>query len=293
MIDFTHLHVHTQYSILDGASGIKALIEKAIADGQTALAITDHGNMFGVKEFLNAVAKANNKIDSELKNSEEKGQLPHQGKKHLKPIIGCEMYIARGSRLEKKGKENLSGEHLIVLAKNFKGYQNLTKLVSYGYIEGFYAKPRIDKALLQQYHEGLIVMSACLGGEIPRAISDNNLDKAEKAILWYKNLFGDDFYLELMRHPAAVPKADQDTFPKQQFVNRHLIELSKKFEVKLVATNDVHFVNSEDAIAHDILICLNTGADFNDTNRLIYTKQEWMKTREEMFDLFKDIPEAM
>jgi len=294
MIDFTHLHVHTQYSILDGASGINALIEKAISDGQTALAITDHGNMFGVKEFLNAVSKANNKIATELKNAEEKGQIQNEsGKKQLKPIVGCEMYIARVSRFEKKGKENLSGDHLIVLAKNFKGYQNLTKLVSYGYIEGFYSKPRIDKELLQQYHDGLIVMSACLGGEIPRAISDNNLEKAEKAILWYKNLFGDDFYLELMRHPAAVPKADQDTYPKQQFVNRYLIELSKKFEVKLVATNDVHFVNNEDAIAHDILICLNTGSDFNDSNRLIYTKQEWMKTREEMFELFKDIPEAL
>jgi len=294
MIDFTHLHVHTQYSILDGASGIMALIDKAISDGQTALAITDHGNMFGVKEFLNAVNKSNSKIINSLKESEEKGQVQESvGNKILKPIVGCEMYIARVSRFEKKGKENLSGDHLIVLAKNFKGYQNLTKLVSLGYIEGFYSKPRIDKELLEQYHEGLIAMSACLGGEIPRAIANNDTEKAEKAILWYKKIFGDDFYLELMRHPAAVAKADQDTFPKQQFVNQHLIELSKKFGVKLVATNDVHFVNGEDAEAHDILICLNTGSDFNDTNRLIYTKQEWMKTREEMFELFKDIPEAL
>ncbi len=287
MTDFIHLHVHTQYSILDGASSISALIEKAINDGQTALAITDHGNMFGVKEFLNSVNKANSKLKTDLKNANE------PDRKLLKPIIGCEMYIARGSRFEKKGKENLSGDHLILLAKNYTGYQNLTKLVSYGYIEGFYSKPRIDKELLQQYHEGLIAMSACLGGEIPRAINNNDPEKAEKAILWYKTLFGNDFYLELMRHPATIAKADQDTYPKQQFVNRHLVELSKKLDVKLVASNDVHFVNSEDAVAHDILICLNTGSDFTDTNRLIFTKQEWMKTRDEMYELFKDIPEAL
>jgi len=293
MVDFVHLHVHTQYSILDGASSINALIEKAKNDGQKALAITDHGNMFGVMEFLSAVKKSNSKIYEAIKKAGDNNQLADELKKKLfKPIIGCEIYVARNSRHEKKGKEHLSGEHLIVLAKNVTGYYNLTKLVSLGYIEGFYSKPRIDKELLKKYHEGLIVSTACLGGEIPRAIADNNLDKAEKSIEWFKSIFGDDFYLELQRHPASVSKADHDTYPKQQFVNRQLTELSKKHGVKLIATNDVHFVNQEDAEAHDILICLNTGADFNDSNRLIYTKQEWLKTCEEMFELFKDVPEV-
>jgi DNA polymerase III subunit alpha len=294
MVDFVHLHVHTQYSILDGASDIFALVEKAKTDGQKALAITDHGNMFGVKEFLYTVKKSNSKIKEALKEAENKGEPTDELQKMIiKPIIGCEMYVARSSRFEKKGKENLSGDHLIVLAKNLAGYHNLAKLVSIGYVEGFYSKPRIDKELLQQYHEGLIVSTACLGGEIPRALALNDFDKAEGALLWYKNLFGSDFYIELMRHPDAVAKADHETFPKQQIVNRHLIELSKKHDIKLIATNDVHFVNEEDAEAHDILLCLNTGSDFYETNRLIYTKQEWMKTRQEMLELFNDVPEAL
>jgi DNA polymerase-3 subunit alpha len=294
MIDFTHLHVHTQYSILDGASGISALLEKAKTDGMKALAITDHGNMFGVKEFFNAVKKSNGKIKDAIKEAEKNGEPVDELKKKLfKPIIGCEMYVARNSRFEKKGKENLSGDHLIVLAKNITGYRNLTKLVSLGFIEGFYAKPRIDKELLRQHSEGLIVSSACLGGEIPRAIMNNDIEKAEGAISEFKEIFGDDFYLELMRHPASVPKSDHDTFPRQQQANKALIELAQKHNVKLIATNDVHFVNQEDAEAHDILICLNTGADLNDFNRLMYTKQEWFKTREEMHELFKDVPEAL
>jgi DNA polymerase-3 subunit alpha len=294
MTGFTHLHVHTQYSILDGASGIPALLDKAQKDGQIALAITDHGNMFGVKEFLNAVKKMNSKVKDAIKEAGNNGQPVEELEKQLfKPIIGCEMYVARTSRLERKGKENLSGDHLIVLAKNLTGYRNLTKLVSLGYLEGFYSKPRIDKELLRKYHEGLIVSSACLGGEIPRAIMNNELEKAEKAIIEFKEIFGDDFYLELMRHPASEPKADHNTYPRQQQLNKVLVELSRKHNVKLIATNDVHFINQEDSEAHDILICLNTGSDFNDPNRLIFSKQEWFKTCDEMYELFKDIPEAL
>lgn len=217
MIDFVHLHVHTQYSILDGASDIYTLVEKVKSDGQKALAITDHGNMFGVKEFLYTIKKSNNKIKDAIKEAEKNRQPTDElYKKIVKPIIGCEMYVARSSRFEKKGKENLSGDHIIVLAKNITGYHNLAKLVSIGYIEGFYSKPRIDKELLQQYHEGLIISSACLGGEIPRAIAHNELDKAESAMLWYKNLFGSDFYLELMRHPAWFPKPIRKLIPNSK-----------------------------------------------------------------------------
>jgi DNA polymerase-3 subunit alpha len=294
MSDFTHLHVHTQYSILDGASAITALVDKAKNDGMVALAITDHGNMFGAKEFFNTVKKANSKTKDAIKEAEKAGEPTVELKKKLfKPIIGCEMYVARSSRFEKKGKEHLSGDHLIVLAKNHAGYKNLTKLVSLGFIEGFYGKARIDKEILEKYSEGLIVSSACLGGEIPRAIAKNDFEKADSSIAWFKRVFADDFYLELMRHPASVVKADHETFPRQQLVNSHLIELAKKHSVKLIATNDAHFVNQEDAEAHDILICLNTGADFNDPNRLLYTKQEWLKTRSEIHSLFNDVPEAL
>jgi len=294
MIPFTHLHVHSQYSILDGASNIPALIKKAKCDGMTALAITDHGNMFGVKEFFNEVNKANKPTKEAIKAAEKKGEPVDELKKQLfKPIIGCEVYVANTSRLEKKGKENLSGNHLILLAKNKVGYHNLIKLVSLGWTEGFYSKPRIDKELLLKYHEGLIASSACIAGEIPRSILRNNYERAEKALLEYKELFGEDFYLEIQRHETYEPLADQEIFPKQQEANKALIELSKKFDVKLIATNDVHFINQEDAEAHDILICLNTGADFDDIKRMRYSKQEWLKTQKEMNKIFADIPEAL
>ncbi len=270
MIDFTHLHVHTQYSILDGACRIPDLISKARKDGMDAIAITDHGSLFGVKEFFNS-AKSNG----------------------IKPIMGCEVYQARKSRFDRKEREDRSGFHLVLLARNKTGYQNLIRLVSLAWIEGHYYKPRIDRELLEKYHEGLIASSACLGGEIPEAILDDDIEKAEEATEYLKNLFGNDFYLELQRHKTTDPDADQQTYKKQKKVNQKLIELAEKFEVKLIATNDVHFLNQEDAGAHDRLICLNTNADVADPSRLRYTRQEWFKTREEMLELFEDMPEAL
>lgn len=291
MSRFTHLHVHTQYSILDGASSIKALVNKAVGDGMTALAMTDHGNMFGIKDFLNTIGKHNGPIKKKIKAAKEAGETCNE--KLLKPIVGCEVYVARNGRHEKKGKENSSGDHLILLAKNKVGYHNLTKLVSLGFVEGFYYKPRIDKEILEKFSEGLIVSSACLGGEIPRAIANNDFAQASEDIEWFKRVFGGDFYLEMQRHPNNDPQGDQDTYPRQQQVNGELIKLAAQHNVKLIATNDVHFVNAEDATAHDILICLNTGADFNSMNRMRYTRQEWFKTQDEMAKLFADIPEAI
>lgn len=278
MARFTHLHVHTEYSTLDGASKIDVLVRKALADGMKAVAITDHGNMFGVKEFFNYFKKTNKALAPE---------------EQIKPILGCEVYVAANSRFDKKGKENSSGDHLILLAKNLKGYHNLIKLVSLGWLEGFYYKPRIDKELLEKYHEGLIASSACLGGEVPQYLQNNEPEKAEEAVLWYKNIFGEDYYLEIQRHPSAEAGFGEDVFPKQQLVNAALLELGRKHGIKVIATNDVHFSNQEDAEAHDRLLCLNTNANVSDAKRIRYTKQEWFKTTAEMEALFADLPEPL
>ena len=316
MEPFIHLHVHTQYSLLDGQASIDALIDKAQKDGMNAIAVTDHGNMFGIKEFFNKVSKKNSKSLGAIKDYEKvlKGlkskteltaeeqatlaELPAkieaEKKKIFKPIIGCECYCARFGRHSKLSTQNdRSGWHLIVLAKNENGYKNLIKMVSLSWTEGFYGRPRIDKELLEKYHEDLIICSACLGGEIPQHIMNGQIDKAEASILWFKNLFGDDYYLEMQRHETHKPGADTSTFPKQQEVNKVLIELAHKHNVKLIASNDVHFVNEEDAEAHDRLICLSTGKDLDDPKRMRYTKQEWMKTTAEMNVIFADIPEAL
>ena len=270
MIPFTHLHVHSQYSILDGAASINGLVEKAKSDGMNALALTDHGNMLGIKEFHNACKKSG-----------------------LKAILGCETYVASRSIEDKTGKEDRSGDHLILLAKNLTGYHNLVKLISIANIDGFYYKPRIDKKVLENYSEGLIVSSACLGGEIASLIYETRITEAEEVIGWYKNLFGEDFYLELMRHPSEIPQLRDEVYNKQVIVNEQLVRLARKLNVKLIATNDIHFINAEDADAHDLLICLNTGKDLDDPNRMRYTKQEWFKTQAEMNTLFADIPEAI
>ena len=315
MQDFVHLHVHTQYSILDGQASIPRLVDKAIANGMRGIAVTDHGDMFGIKEFFNYVNKKNGGTNGEIKDlkkrisalesgKEEAGnpeveiasckQRLEEAKKRLfKPIFGCEMYVARRNMEDKEGKQDQSGYHLVVLAKNLKGYHNLIKLVSKAWTKGFYMRPRTDRAELEKYHEGLIVCSACLGGEVPRKITAGRLDEAEEAIRWYKNLFGDDYYLELQRHKATVPRANHETYKLQQAVNGKLVEYSKKYGIKLVCTNDVHFVDEENAEAHDRLICLSTGKDLDDPYRMLYTKQEWMKTREEMNEIFADIPEAL
>lgn len=291
-MSFVHLHVHSQYSILDGASNIKKLIKRAVELGMPALAITDHGNMFGIKEFLNETRKHNASEKKKEKEAQEKGEK-YNGK-YLKPIVGCEMYLARRSRFDKdKNTDDRSGNHLIVLAKNKTGYHNLLKLVSLSYIEGFYGKPRIDKELLFKYKEGLIISTACIAGEIPTAIRKNDIELAHKLILEFKEAFKDDFYLELQYHKTFDPLADQDVYKEQEKVNKVLIELSKQTGVQLICTNDVHFINQEDAEAHDRLICINTNVPVSETNRLRYTKQEWLKSPEEMQAIFGYIPEAI
>lgn len=270
MIPFTHLHVHSQYSILDGAASVNALVSKAKSDGMKALALTDHGTMFGIKEFHATCTKMG-----------------------VKPILGCETYVASRSVKDKKDKTDRSGHHLILLAKNKIGYKNLVKLISIANTEGFYYKPRIDKELLEKHSDGLIVSSACLGGEVPNKLMSNNIKDAESAIKWYKKVFGDDYYLELQRHPAEELEQRQNVYDNQVNVNKLIIPLAKKYGVKIIATNDVHFTNAEDAGAHDLLICLNTGKDIDDPNRMRYTKQEWFKTQAEMNQLFKDIPESL
>ena len=269
-MQFTHFHVHSQYSILDGAASIPGLIAKAKADGQTALALTDHGNMFGIKLFYDTCRQ-----------------------KGIKPILGCEAYVARVSLYNKEKPIDRSGEHLIILAKNLTGYLNLVKLCSTAFCDGFYYRPRIDKTQLEKHHEGLIISSACLGGEIDQKIMAGDLEGAEKAALWYKNLFGEDYYLEVMRHPAADPKQRAEIYDNQQRCIQEKIKIARKLNIKLIATNDVHFLNEEDAEAHDLLICLNTRKDIDDPTRMRYTRQEWFKTTQEMIDLFPDLPEAI
>lgn len=311
MQPFVHLHVHSQFSILDGQASIPALVDKAIGNGMKGIALTDHGNMFGIKEFFNYVKKKNSKVKDEIKalqkqlaeikegdpgNTEKINEIEDTVKKAeskiFKPIFGCEMYVAEKRLTEKTSKKD-TGRHLVVLAKNEKGYHNLIKLVSKAWTDGFYSHPRIDKEHLEKYREGLIVSSACLGGEIPRLIQNGELERAKESIKWFKDVFGDDYYLELQRHKATVPRANHNVYPIQQEVNEKLIELAREFDIKLICTNDVHFVNEDDAEAHDRLICVSTGKFLAEEKRMLYTKQEWMKTQEEMNVIFGDIPEAL
>ena len=283
MEDFIHLHVHTYYSILDGQSSIKRLVDKAVANGMRGMAITDHGDMFGIKEFHDYVGGIN-------KGRKKEGLDP------FIPIFGCEMYVSRhGSKSLRRGKEDQGGYHLIVLAKNYKGYKNLIKLVSNSWVDGYYMRPRTDREDLEKYHEGLIVCSACIAGEVPAKILKGDIAGAREAIEWYHNLFGDDYYLELQRHEVKDPtiRANRETFPLQQKANKVLIELAREYGIKLVCTNDAHFVDQENAEAHDHLLCLSTGKELDDPTRMLYSKQEWFKTREEMNDIFQDVPEAL
>ena len=315
MQDFVHLHVHTQYSLLDGQASVARLVDKAMKNGMKGIAVTDHGNMFGIKEFTNYVNKKNSGPKGEIKDLKKriagieagtvecedkeaevaacKAKIVEAENKLFKPIIGCEMYVARRTMDLKEGKPDQSGYHLIVLAKNEKGYHNLIKLVSHAWTRGYYMRPRTDRSELEKYHEGLIVCSACLGGEVPKRITAGQFAEAEEAIQWYKNLFGDDYYLEMQRHKATVPRANHECYPLQVNVNKYLQEYARKYNIKLICTNDVHFVDEENAEAHDRLICLSTGKDLDDPSRMLYTKQEWMKTREEMNELFADVPEAL
>ena len=367
---FAHLHVHSHFSILDGMSKVPDLIKKCKKNGMYAMALTDHGNMFGIKELADTVKKENGKINDKVEeleglikslgNSEEafkyfakldyeeekkrrkdsgekvddkeefvvpnptadelvaavergkekieelKQEIENQNAQIFKPIIGIEAYCAHRTLYDKDanvkerdpetGKERItdrSGWHLILLAKNKQGYLNLCKLSSIAFTDGYFYSPRIDHNVLEQYHEGLICCSACIGGEIPQKIMKGDIEEAEKAVMWFKNLFGDDFYLEMQRHKTDKPNAAYDTFPKQQQVNEYLVKFARKYDIKLIATNDVHFVEEEHGEAHDRLICLSTGKDFDDPNRLHYTKQEWLKSPDEMAAIFEDFPEAL
>ncbi|MBO5297763.1 MAG: DNA polymerase III subunit alpha [Candidatus Homeothermus sp.] len=309
MLPFIHLHVHTQFSVLDGQASVPALVDKAIEDGMPGLAITDHGNMFGIKEFYNYAKKKNGKVKDQiseaekaLKEAEEKGdtaaieenrqKIESLKKKIFKPIFGCEMYVALKSLHEHVDKKDI-GRHLIVLAKNETGYHNLIKIVSQAWTEGFYSHPRTDKAALAAHSEGLIVCSACLGGEIPRLIQAGEIEEAEKQVQWFKNVFGEDYYIELQRHKTNKPGANRTTYEVQESVNPELIRIARKYNIKIVATNDVHFVNETDAEAHDRLICVSTNKNLTDETRMRYTKQEWMKTQAEMNEIFADLPEAL
>ena len=306
--------MHTQYSILDGMSAIPALIDKCLANGMNSMAITDHGVMYGIKEFFDVVGKKNGKVKDEIKALEKQlaeltdetekadcqQKIDELKQKIFKPIFGCEAYVARvtntnptGSRLIKEHKENGSGYHLILLAKNEIGYHNLCKIISQAWIDGKYYRPRIDRELLEQYHEGLIVSSACLAGEVPRNITNGQYEKAKDAVMWFKSIFGDDYYLEIQRHKTDKPGGDRTVYEQQKVANEGILRLAAETNTKVIATNDVHFVNEEDGEAHDRLICLSTGKKYDDTDRMHYTKQEWLKTPEEMEAIFSDVPEAL
>ena len=258
---FVHLHVHTQYSIYDGLSQIKDLVEKSINSGMPGMAITDHGNMYGIMEFHQVVKRIN-------KERISKGEEP------FKPIFGCEMYVARrGEKLQKVLREDLGGYHLILLAKNYTGYKNLVRLVSNSWVEGYYNRPRTDCSALEKYHEGLIVLSGCVAGEVPSKIIRGDIAGARKAIEWYKSIWGDDYYLELQRHEVKDPAimANRELYPLQEQANRMMIELAKEYDIKLVCTNDVHFVEQEQAEAHGRLVCMGTGKEIDDPSRMLYT----------------------
>lgn len=318
MPKFTHLHVHTHYSVLDGMSSVSGLVDKCLKTGMNALAITDHGNMFGIKEFFDYSEKKNSKIREEIKAAEKECASLKEGgadeadiaactqkledlrHRIFKPIFGCEAYVAKqtqtnpeGSRLVKGHKENSSGYHLILLAKNETGYHNLCKMVSAAWIDGLYYRPRIDRQLLETYHEGIIVASACLAGEVPRALSAGQYEKAKEAVLWYKQLFGEDYYIEIQRHPTDKPNANREVYEQEQAIQDDLLRLAKETGTKIICTNDVHFVEEEHGEAQDLLICLSTNEKYDAPDRMRYTKQEWLKTPEEMAELFSDIPEAL
>jgi len=317
MSRFVHLHVHTQYSILDGQASIPKLVDKAMADGQPGIAVTDHGDMFGIKEFCNYVKKVRGKYKDKAAACEKRIAALRDGsepcadpeaeiarcekeleedlrKASFKPIIGCEVYVARRRLQDKEGKPDQSGYHLILLAKNLKGYHNLIKIVSKAWTDGFYMRPRTDRTEIEKYREGLICCSACLAGEVPRAITADDMEKAEESIRWHKSVFGDDYYLELQLHKATVERANHEAYPMQLKVNEQLRRLAAKYGVRMVCTNDVHFVDEDNAEAHDRLICLSTGKDLDDPKRMLYSKQEWLKTTAEMEAIFgRTDPEAM
>ena len=270
-MSFVHLHVHTQYSILDGLSSIEKLFGRARELGMPGIAITDHGNMFGVKEFFKVAKK-----------------FPD-----IKPIIGCEIYVSKYDHTI-KDKEHREYYHLILLAKHYNGYKNLMKIVSTGHIEGmYYGKPRVSHEIVEKYAQDLICCSACIAGEIPRALIAGDMEAAEKAVGWHRKVFGEDYYLEVQLHRTEVPGLSLEVYDRQNIANAGIFELAARTGIKVVATNDVHFVDKEDGPVHDRLICLTTNANVDDPKRLRYTQQEYLKSEEEMAALFPDHPEVL
>ncbi len=271
-MSFVHLHVHTQYSILDGQASIGSLFERAKELEMPALAITDHGNMYGVKEFLKVAKK-----------------YPE-----IKPIIGCEIYVTKHYDHKLKDKDHRGYFHLILLAKNYNGYKNLMKIVSTGHIEGkYYEKPRVSHEIVEAYSQDLVCCSACIAGEIPRNIIAGNMKAAEEAIMWHKKVFGDDFYLEVQQHKTRIPGQSQEVYENQMVANEGIWKLAELTGTKVVATNDVHFTRKEDGPAHDRLICLTTNANIDDPDRMRYTQEEYLKSEDEMLDMFYEHPEAL
>lgn len=306
-INFTHLHVHSHFSILDGMSKVSDLVDKCKRCGMYAMALTDHGNMFGIKELADYSGKVNGKIKDKIKEKEAilkkedateeemndaTAEIEKLKGQFFKPIFGTEAYCAPVDIAKRDGRQD-RGWHLILLAKNKTGYKNLCKLASIAYTDGFYYNPRIDHSLIEKYHEGLICSSACLGGEVPQKIMNGDVKGAEETILWFKSVFGEDYYLEIQRHKTDKPGGDRDVYERQVEVNKVILELAKKTNTKVIATNDAHFVEEEHGEAHDRLICLSTGKDVDDPSRMHYTKQEWLKSPEEMWNIFSDVPEAL
>ena len=277
-MSFVHLHVHTQYSILDGLSDIGKLFNRAEELGMPALAISDHGNLYGVKEFFKAAGK----------------HKDADGNYKVKPIIGCEVYVTQHYDHTLKDNNHRKYYHLLLLAKNPQGYKNLMKIVSIGHIEGsYYGKPRVTHQIIEKYHDGLICCSACLAGEVPKSLMAGDMDAARKAVEWHKSVFGDDYYLEVQCHKTEVPGLAMDVYEGQRISNAGIFKLAEEMGVKVVATNDVHFVNKDDGPAHDRLICLTTNAMLDDPTRMRYTQQEYLKSEEEMASLFPDHPEVI
>ena len=261
-MEFAHLHVHTEYSLLDGCCRIKKLIDRAADLGQNSIAITDHGVMYGVIDFYKYALK-----------------------KGIKPIIGCEVYVAPESRFEKKKRADGNYSHLVLLCENNQGYRNLIKLVSYGFTEGFYSKPRVDKELLEKYHEGIIALSACLAGEIPRLLLNGQYDKAKQSALWYRDTFGiNNYFLEIQDHGIS----------EQQIVNAQIMRISSETGIPVVATNDVHYIEKDDHEMHNVLLCVQTGNRLGEENTLEFkTNEFYLKTSDEMLELFSKIPQAI
>ena len=291
MQPFIHLHVHSQYSLLDGQADIKKLVDKAVKDGMPGMALTDHGNMFGIKEFANYAKKHNGKVDGKVKDllrqadeaeaagdsaaaADFRTKAGEEKSHYFKLTLRCEVYVANKSLHHRNDKTDRC-RHPIVIANTQKRHHNPTKLVSQAWTEGFYSHPRTDKDALAAHREGLIICSACLGGEIPRLILAGRLDEADASVRWWKETFGDDYYIELQRHKTDVPGGNRETYEEQQRVNPELMRLARKYDIKVVATNDSHFVNAEDAEAHDRLICISTNNYLNDPSRMRHAKQEW------------------